>query len=259
MSQIPTAHAVWTTSKMEALIEWLEESENLRKTKKGSRVSKKQIIKEVAGKIPTEPEVKVSYKYDNLLKSYHEAVKHNNSQSGSGLSMRDLDEGKKNTLRIEKLLSQCLFFFRLEAIFGDRLSIRPPIHYDSSVSKEEAVAAVEGLLTAIGQEEEEVSLYELDVREEAETEGYTWEKELLPDSSQREDERGSQDREENGERNQEGRPVGRNRSSGKNAREPIGLTEQERGGLRTREREAHNITSTVVSDRQAVQSNMSST
>ncbi|RPA95118.1 hypothetical protein L873DRAFT_1339339 [Choiromyces venosus 120613-1] len=116
----------------------------------------------------------------------------------------------------------------------------------------------EGIMQ-IGQEEEEVSLYELDVREEAETEGDIWEKELLPDSSQREDERGNKEREENRERNQEGRPVGRYRSSGRNVKEPIGLAEQERGGSRRRELETHNITPTVVSDRQVVQSNMLST
>ena len=95
MSQGPTPHSVWITSETEALIAWLEEPENLRKTKKGSGVSKKQIIKEMAAKIPTKPEIKVGYKYDNLLKSYREAVKLN-SQSGWGLSMGDLDEGKKS-------------------------------------------------------------------------------------------------------------------------------------------------------------------
>jgi len=95
MSQIPTPHLVWTISETEALITWLEKPEKLRKTKKGSGVSKKQIIKEIAAKIPTTPEVKVGYKYDNLLKSYREAVKLN-SQTGWGLSMGDLDEGRKS-------------------------------------------------------------------------------------------------------------------------------------------------------------------
>ncbi|RPB00672.1 hypothetical protein L873DRAFT_1788849 [Choiromyces venosus 120613-1] len=215
-----------TTSETEALIKWLEELENLKKTKKGSRVSKKQISKEVVGKILIKPEVKVDYKYDNLLKSYHEAVKLN-SQSGWDLSMDDLDEGKK-TLQ-EKLLSQCPFFFHLKVIFGDYPIIQSPIHYDSGVSNEEAAIAVEGLLTVIGgdgrelgeeeqegnsnsgekegyherrrkvvgaaerregimqigqEEEEEVSLYELDIREDVEAEGEIWENELLPDSNQ---------------------------------------------------------------------------
>ncbi|RPB01154.1 hypothetical protein L873DRAFT_1804045 [Choiromyces venosus 120613-1] len=41
MSQIPTPHSVWMTNEMVALITWLEEPENLKKTKKGSGVSKK--------------------------------------------------------------------------------------------------------------------------------------------------------------------------------------------------------------------------
>jgi len=97
MSQISTTHLIWTISETEALIEWLEEPENFRKTKKGSGISKRQIIKEIAAKIRTKPEIKVGYKYDNLVKYYREAVKLN-GQSGWGLTVNDLDEGKK-TLR----------------------------------------------------------------------------------------------------------------------------------------------------------------
>jgi len=84
-ARIYTAHSVWTQSEQEQLIQWLEEPENLRKTKKGSGISKKTIIAEIAILIPTKPAVKVGYKYDNLMKSYREAVKLNN-QSGWGLS-----------------------------------------------------------------------------------------------------------------------------------------------------------------------------
>ncbi|RPA93803.1 hypothetical protein L873DRAFT_1846983 [Choiromyces venosus 120613-1] len=147
MLQMPIAHSVWMVGETEALIEWLEEPENLRKMKKGSEVTKKQIVKEIAAKISTKPEVKVGYKYDNLLKSYCEAAKLNN-QSGWGLSMEDLDEGKK-TLR-EKLLSRCPYFFRLEAIFGNCPNIRPLAQYDSDLCSSEATAAVERLLSIMG-------------------------------------------------------------------------------------------------------------
>ena|ERR1700759_325909 len=89
-----TEHAIWTREETEKLVQWLEEPDNLRKIKKGSGVSKKQIINEIAARISTKPTVKIGYKYDNLLKSYREAVKLN-SQSGWGLTATDLDEGKR--------------------------------------------------------------------------------------------------------------------------------------------------------------------
>ncbi|RPA90912.1 hypothetical protein L873DRAFT_370788 [Choiromyces venosus 120613-1] len=95
-------HVIWTASETEQLIGWLEDPENMRKIRKGSRVTKKQVIGEITLRIPTKPAVKVGYKYNNLLKAYREAIKLN-SQSGWGLTQGDLDEGKK-ALR-EKLLS----------------------------------------------------------------------------------------------------------------------------------------------------------
>jgi len=70
MARNQTEHSVWTQTEQVQLIQWLEDPENLRKTKKGSGVSKKAIISEIAAQIPTKPPVKVSYKYDNLMKSY---------------------------------------------------------------------------------------------------------------------------------------------------------------------------------------------
>ena len=81
MSSITQDHAIWTAEETQRLIEWPEEPENLRKIKKRSGISKKQIISETAPKIPTKAPLKVEYKYDNLLKAYREAVKLN-SQSG---------------------------------------------------------------------------------------------------------------------------------------------------------------------------------
>ncbi|RPB02927.1 hypothetical protein L873DRAFT_1787381 [Choiromyces venosus 120613-1] len=127
--QSSAAHSIWTTAETEAMIKWLEEPENLRKTKKGSGITKKQVVKEIAAKIPTKPEVKVGYKYDNLLKSYREAVKMNN-QSGWGLSAEDLSEGKRT----------------LRGIFGNHPNIRPPAQYDSGLSPNEVALAVDRLL-----------------------------------------------------------------------------------------------------------------
>ncbi|KAG0126310.1 hypothetical protein HOY82DRAFT_542698 [Tuber indicum] len=231
MSQILTAHSIWSTEETEALIEWLEEPANLRKAKKGSGVVKKQIVKEIVAKITTKPEVKVGYKYDNLLKSYREAVKMN-SQSGWGLSGEDLDEGKK-TLR-EKILSRCPFFFRLEAIFGNHPNIRPPAHYNSGSNLEEAASAVKRLLDVIGSgrededieeeenevgceerslnekgkgkeiqaEEEGISQYEQDFWEEQESQKPTGEEEFLVIGDSEGEEVRSWNREEIGESSQ---------------------------------------------------------
>ncbi|KAG0642609.1 hypothetical protein HOY80DRAFT_1104414 [Tuber brumale] len=146
MSQTSTIPSKWTAEETEVLMQWLEEPSNQRKTRKGSGVTKRQVIKEMAAKIPTKPEAKVGYKYDNLLKSYREAVKLNN-QRGWGLSGKDLDEGKKSLQ--EKLLSRCPLFFRLEAIFGDHSNVRPPVQFNSSFNIREASSAVEKLLEAM--------------------------------------------------------------------------------------------------------------
>ena len=93
-ARIHTAHLVWTQSEQEQLIQWLEEPENLHKAKKGSGISKKTIIAEIAILIPTKPGVKIGYKYDNLMKSYREAVKLN-IQLGWGLSKGVLNVGRR--------------------------------------------------------------------------------------------------------------------------------------------------------------------
>ncbi|KAG0138657.1 hypothetical protein HOY82DRAFT_534429 [Tuber indicum] len=152
MPRTSTENTLWTVAETAQIIEWLEEPENLRKTKKGSGVSKKQIVREIALRIPTKPEVNVGYKYDNLLKSYRAAVKLN-SQSGWGLTMDDLDDGKK-TLR-EKLLSRCGFFFRLDAIFGERPNVRPPALFDSGIGERATVSAIAKLIDVMNDNEED--------------------------------------------------------------------------------------------------------
>jgi len=94
MSENTIEHAIWTRAETEELIVWLEEPENLRKIRKGSGVTRRQVMSEIAAKIPTKTQVKVGYKYTNLLKSYRESVKLN-SQSGWGLTKEDMDMGKK--------------------------------------------------------------------------------------------------------------------------------------------------------------------
>lgn len=93
MARNHTQHSVWTQTEQEELIQWLEEPHNLQKTKKGSGISKKTIIAEIAARIPSKPAVKVGYKYDNLMKSYRAAAKLNN-QSGWGLNEGYLNIGR---------------------------------------------------------------------------------------------------------------------------------------------------------------------
>jgi len=86
-------NTVWTRAETKSLIQWLEDPENLRKIKKGSGITKKTIVTEIAAQIPTKEVVNVRYKYDNLMKAYRAAAKLNNL-SRWGLSERDLDEGR---------------------------------------------------------------------------------------------------------------------------------------------------------------------
>ncbi|PUU75742.1 hypothetical protein B9Z19DRAFT_1130802 [Tuber borchii] len=152
-------NTIWTKAETERIIQWLEEPENLRKIKKGSGITKKTIVAEIAAQIPTKEAIKVGYKYDNIMKSYRAAAKLNN-QSGWGLSERDLDEGRRS-LR-DKLLSRCPYFFRLERILGDRPNVRPPVSYDSGHDANDTAATIEQLLIAISndnpEEEEEGQL-----------------------------------------------------------------------------------------------------
>ncbi|RPA98414.1 hypothetical protein L873DRAFT_1790381 [Choiromyces venosus 120613-1] len=87
-------NSAWTKDEVERLIQWFEDPANQQKTKKGSGITKKMIVKEIAAQIPTKEAVKVGYKYDNLMKSYRAAAKLNN-QTGWGLPEQDLDEGHR--------------------------------------------------------------------------------------------------------------------------------------------------------------------
>ncbi|RPB04010.1 hypothetical protein L873DRAFT_44005 [Choiromyces venosus 120613-1] len=64
------------------------------KIRKVFGVFKRQIINEIALRILTKPVAKIGYKYNNLLKSYGEAVKLN-GQSGWELTEQDIDEGRR--------------------------------------------------------------------------------------------------------------------------------------------------------------------
>lgn len=54
-----------------------------------------------------------------------------------------------NKKKKEKLLSKCPYFFRLEAIFGNRPNIHPPAILDSGLNPNDALAAVEKIITEI--------------------------------------------------------------------------------------------------------------
>jgi hypothetical protein len=94
MARNHSEHSIWTQDENEQLIQWLEDPTNLQKTKKGSGISRKKIIAEIAAEIQTKSDVKVGYKYNNLMRAYRAAAKLNN-QSGWGLTKEDLDEGKR--------------------------------------------------------------------------------------------------------------------------------------------------------------------
>lgn len=78
---------------------------------------------------------------------------------------------------IEKLLSRCANFFRLEAILGDRPNVHPPYQFDSGLSQGETVQTVERLIDAIGGKEnlEERGRKDGDSgEEEARDRGWRW-------------------------------------------------------------------------------------
>jgi len=56
-------------------------------------------------------------------------------------------EKKRN---LDKVLSRCSYFFRLEAIFGDRPNIRPPAVFDSGLSPQDTAQAAERLIAVMG-------------------------------------------------------------------------------------------------------------
>jgi len=58
-NMIDSEHAIWSRAETEQLIIWLEEPENLWKIRKGSGVTKRQVISQIAAKIPTKAQVKV--------------------------------------------------------------------------------------------------------------------------------------------------------------------------------------------------------
>lgn len=82
----------WTKQEMEKIVLWLEDPTNLRRTQKGSGETKKRWMNAIASTISSRSEAQVGYKFDNLKKSYREALKLAD-QSGWGLDEEDLRTG----------------------------------------------------------------------------------------------------------------------------------------------------------------------
>ena len=124
-SRADSEPALWTQDENEQLVQWLEEPQNLRKLRKGSRVLKKMIIADIATQIPTKPAIKIGYKYDNLMKSYRAAAKLNN-QSGWGLTEEDLDAGRRS-LRGIFYFYFFILFHNIHCSYGTRIRMQPKL------------------------------------------------------------------------------------------------------------------------------------
>ncbi|RPA96671.1 hypothetical protein L873DRAFT_1845261 [Choiromyces venosus 120613-1] len=137
----------WSKSEIEQIVLWLEDPIKLRRTQKGSGETKKHWISAIASTIPSRSEAQVGYKYDNLKKSYREALKLAD-QSGCGLGEEDLVNGNTLSLR-DKLEKKCPFFARLDAIWGTRPNFRPPSLFSSGSSSQETAAAADTLINTL--------------------------------------------------------------------------------------------------------------
>jgi len=67
---------------------------------------------------------------------------------------------------IEKILSRCPYFFRLDNILGDRPNVRPPVFFDSGSEVRATGGALDTLLEAIGPAKE-IGASEREIREMA--------------------------------------------------------------------------------------------
>lgn len=98
----------WSKSEIEQIVLWLEDPIKLRRTQKGSGETKKHWISLIASTIPSRSEAQVGYKYDNLKKSYREALRLAD-QSGWGLGEEDLINGNTLSLRGKWKPNLCLW------------------------------------------------------------------------------------------------------------------------------------------------------
>ena len=87
----------WSKSEIEQIVLWLEHPIKLHRTQKGSGETKKHWISSIASTIHSCSEAQVGYKYNNLKKSYREALMLAD-QSGWGLGEEDPING--NTLSL---------------------------------------------------------------------------------------------------------------------------------------------------------------
>jgi len=96
----------WSKSEIELIVRWLEDPIQLRRTQKGSGETKKHWISAIASTISSRSEAQVGYKFDNLKKSYREALKLAD-QSGWGLGEEDLVNRNILSLRGRKRTKLC--------------------------------------------------------------------------------------------------------------------------------------------------------
>ncbi|KAG0123285.1 hypothetical protein HOY82DRAFT_619457 [Tuber indicum] len=94
----------WSKSEIEQVVRWLEDLIKLRRTQKGSGETKKHWISAMASTISSRSEAQVGYKYDNLKKVYHEALKLVD-QSGWGLGEEDLHNGNTLSLHAQNAIT----------------------------------------------------------------------------------------------------------------------------------------------------------
>jgi len=115
------------------MVQWLEEPNNQAVLRRGSGFTKKAALASLVSQLPSKSSQQVVDKYGNIKKSYSKAAQMND-QPGWGLGEEDLAEGKAT--QRSKLLSACPFFFRLDAIWGNKSNVMSPVAFIPPVTFE---------------------------------------------------------------------------------------------------------------------------
>lgn len=115
----------WTKQEIEKIVLWLEDPTNLRRTQKGSGETKKRWINAIASTISSRSEPQVGYKFDNLKKSYREALRLAD-QSGWGLNEEDLRTGSSLHGMSLTIYRICMLIFRKYRKTGKEVSLLFP-------------------------------------------------------------------------------------------------------------------------------------
>lgn len=112
----------WTKQKIEKIVLWVEDRTNLQRTQKGSGETKKRWINAIASTISSRSEAQVYYKFDNLKKSYREALRLAD-QSRWGLDEDDLRT--RSSLHGKSLTTHriCMLIIRINRKSGKEVSL----------------------------------------------------------------------------------------------------------------------------------------